>query len=56
MNTSLSIFLTAYKTELEASNKRFNDLMFRRALNAKIDLSCIDRIMQGIKDDQPRFD
>jgi hypothetical protein len=55
MNTSLSTFLTAYKAELEASNKRFNDLMFRRALNAKIDLSCIDRIMQGIEDDQPRF-
>jgi hypothetical protein len=29
--------------------------MFRRALNAKIDLSCIDHIIQGIEDDQPRF-
>jgi hypothetical protein len=30
--------------------------MFRRALTATIDLSCIDRIIQGIEDDQPRFD
>ena len=56
MNTSLSTFLTAYKTELEASNKRFNDLMFRRALNTKIDMTCIDRIKQGIQNDKPRFD
>jgi hypothetical protein len=41
---------------MEADNKRFIDLMFQRALNIKIDLTCIDRIMQGIKDDQPRFD
>ena len=55
MNTSLNTFLTEYKTELEASNKRFNDLMFRRALITKIDLTCIDHIIQGIEDDQPRF-
>ena len=55
MNTSLNTFLTEYKAELEANNKRFNDLMFRRALNATIDLSCIDRIIQGIADDQPGF-
>ena len=55
MNICLNTFLTEYKTELEASNKRFNDFMFRRALNTKIDLTCIDRIIQGIEDDQPRF-
>jgi hypothetical protein len=43
-------------SDLEASNKRFNDLMFRRALNTKIDMTCIDRINQGIQNDKPRFD
>jgi hypothetical protein len=56
MNTNLNTFLAAYTVELEASNKRFNDLLFRRALNTKIDLTCIDRIKQGIQDDHPRFD
>ncbi len=56
MNTCLNTFLTEYKTELEASNKRFNDLMFRRALITKIDLTCIDHIIQGIQNDKPRFD
>jgi hypothetical protein len=55
MNTCLNTFLTEYKTESEANDKRFNDLMFRRALNTKIDMTCIDRIKQGIEDDQPRF-
>ena len=52
----LSAFLAACTAELEASNKRFNDLLFRRALNTKIDLSCIDRIKRDIQDDRPRFD
>ena len=52
----LNQFLPGYIADMEADNKRFIDLMFERALIIKIDLSCIDRIMQGIKDDQPRFD
>ena len=53
---SLDKFIAEYTADLEADSKSFNDLMFHRALNVKIDLSCIDRIVQGIKDDQPRFD
>ena len=53
---NLNQFITGYIADMEADNKRFIDLMFERALIIKIDLSCIDRIMQGIKDDQPQFD
>jgi len=53
---SLNQFLTGYIADMEADNKRFIDLMFLRAINLNIDLTCIDNIMQGIKDDQPLFD
>ena len=53
---NLNQFIADYTAKMEADNRRFIDLMFERALNIKIDLTCIDRIMQGIKDDQPRFD
>jgi pyruvate-formate lyase-activating enzyme len=53
---NLNQFLADYTAKMEADNRRFIDLMFQRALNIKIDLTCIDRIVQGIKDDQPRFD
>ena len=53
---NLNKFIAEYTADMEADNRRFTDLMFQRALNIKIDLTCIDRIMQGIKDDQPRFD
>jgi hypothetical protein len=53
---NLNKFIADYTADMEADNRRFVDLMFERALNIKIDLSCIDRIVQGIKDDQPRFD
>ena len=56
MNTNLNAFFASYKAELEASIVRLDDWLFRRALNTKIDLTCIDRIQQGIQDDQPRFD
>ena len=53
---NLNQFIAEYTADMEADNRRFIDLMFERALIIKIDLTCIDRIMQGIKDDQPRFD
>ena len=53
---SLDKFLAGYIADLEADNKRFIDLMFHLALNVKIDLTSIDRIVQGIEDDQPRVD
>ena len=56
MNTNLKVFLTAYTAKLEASIVRLDDWLFRRVLNTKIDLTCIDRIKQGIQNDQARFD
>ena len=53
---SLEQFLSGYIADMEADNKRFIDLLFLRAINLNIDLTCIDNIMQGIKDDQPLFD
>ena len=53
---NLNKFIAEYTADMEADNRRFIDLMFQRAIIIKIDLSCIDRIMQGIKDDQPQFD
>jgi len=53
---SLNQVLTGYIADMEADNKRFIDLLFLRAINLNIDLTCIDNIMQGIKDDQPLFD
>ena len=53
---NLNKFIADYTADMEADNRRFIDLMFQPAIIIKIDLSCIDRIMQGIEDDQPRFD
>ena len=38
---NLNKFIAEYTADMEADNKRFIDLMFQRALNIKIDLTCI---------------